>query len=925
MTNERFSLFGSNAGYLEELYQLYKTDPTVVDPAWRSFFERAGFNGVSNGSTNGGGPSASVVHEGLASEPRARFDESHLVQETTRAFRKCGHRAARLSPVIAGGVVQESYLEFLHDELGRTLDQDALSSSVDCEVLGKTCKKFSDIVEKLAEVYCSTVGFEVEHLTSKREREWLYAQIESPERFKGVREPSNQIEIYNRLAQGDLLEAELHRKYVGAKRFSLEGTETLIPVLSSLLEVSAESGVREVVFGMAHRGRLSVLVNILGKPLTSLFLEFEDRTKTTITGAGDVKYHMGFKGTFECSKGSVEMSLLPNPSHLEYVNPVVEGVVRAKQDRDSTADRKAVMPVLMHGDAAFAGQGVVFECLNFAGVEGYTTGGTVHIVINNQIGFTTTPEESRSTRYCTDLAKGLDIPVFHVNAEDPEAACWSIQLAVAYRNHFGKDVLVDLIGFRKYGHNEGDDPSFTQPLMYAELKGREPLWRRYGKSLMERGVLTDTDFSQTVDKYKAHFDEKYDLIKEVEVFTTNAPNPDVAIEKVQTAVPVEQLQDIAKLLVNFPDDFTPHPKLARILEKRSQAVFEGIGIEWGMAEALAFGSLVEAGVPVRLSGQDCRRGTFSHRHLVLDDHNTFRCWSPLGERSKELANGSRFEIHNSTLSEAGVLGFEFGYAAEEQRGLNLWEAQFGDFANGAQGIIDQFISSSEMKWGQLSGVVLLLPHGYEGQGPEHSSARLERFLQLCAQRNMSVCYPSNAKQYYHLLRRQGLLQEKRPLVIMTPKSLLRLPQATSTLPELASGAFERIIVDELVRSKTSKVLPTLICTTGKVYYDFVEALREQGASNYQVVRIEELYPFPDKALRACFEQSGASSVIWVQEEHKNQGPWNFIEPRLRDLLQVPVTYCGREESASTATGSGKYHAKEQREIVERLLALLSAS
>ena len=387
---------------------------------------------------------------------------------------------------------------------------------------------------------------------------------------------------------------------------------------------------REVVFGMAHRGRLSVLVNILGKPLTSLFLEFEDQTKTTITGAGDVKYHMGFKGTFECSKGSVEMSLLPNPSHLEYVNPVVEGVVRAKQDRQVVADRKAVMPVLMHGDAAFAGQGVVFECLNFAGVEGYTTGGTVHIVINNQIGFTTTPEESRSTRYCTDLAKGLDIPVFHVNAEDPEAACWSIQLAVAYRNHFGKDVLVDLIGFRKYGHNEGDDPSFTQPLMYAELKGREPLWRRYGKSLMERGVLTDTDFSQTVDKYKAHFDEKYDLIKEVEVFTTNAPNPDVAIEKVQTAVPVEQLQDIAKLLVNFPDDFTPHPKLARILEKRSQAVFEGIGIEWGMAEALAFGSLVEAGVPVRLSGQDCRRGTFSHRHLVLDDHNTFRCWSPLG-------------------------------------------------------------------------------------------------------------------------------------------------------------------------------------------------------------------------------------------------------------------------------------------------------
>ena len=921
MTSERFSIFGPNAGYLEELYALYKTDPQVVDPAWRSFFERTSSNGGTNGSSNG--DSVTVAHS-RASDRGAHSSEAG-VKEIGSIFRRYGHRCATLSPVQSGGIVSESYETMLSKELGSDVLEPMLETKVSTQVVGEHCETIADAVSVFARTYCSTIGFEVEHVSSKEERDWLYSRIEDPDRINDVREQNAQREIFERLAQGDLLEAELHRKYVGAKRFSLEGTETLIPVLSTLLDFSAEAGVQEVVFGMAHRGRLSVLVNILGKPLTSLFLEFEDRTKTTITGAGDVKYHMGFTGTYESPKGNILTKLLPNPSHLEYVNPVVEGVVRAKQDDDYDGNRRAVMPVLMHGDAAFAGQGVVYECLNFAGVEGYSTGGTVHIVINNQIGFTTTPEESRSTRYCTDLAKGLDIPVFHVNAEDPEAACWVTRLAVDYRNTFGKDVLIDLIGFRKYGHNEGDDPSFTQPLMYAELKGREPLWRRYGKSLVEDKVLTEDEFSSTPTRYKEHFNQKYEIIKEVEVFTTNAPNPEVKIEEVDTKVPAENIQSLAALLVDFPSDFTPHPKLSRILTKRSQAVLDGGAVEWGLAEALAFGTLVEAGIPIRLSGQDCRRGTFSHRHLVLDDHTSLRCWSPLEERAKVLDNGARFEIHNSTLSEAGILGFEFGYAAEEQRGLILWEAQFGDFANGAQGLIDQFISSSEMKWGQLSGVVLLLPHGYEGQGPEHSSARLERFLQLCAQQNMSVCYPSNAKQYYHLLRRQGLTSEKRPVVVMTPKSLLRATHAMSPVEEIANGSFEPIIVDSLVGKlpKKSAKGPVLICTSGKVYYDFCDALKQQEVSNYQIIRIEELYPFPEELLRACAEKARASSIIWVQEEHKNQGAWSYIEPRLRESLKLPVYYCGRDESASTATGSAKYHAGEQSGVVDRLVSQIS--
>ena len=923
MASERFSLFGPNAGYLEELYALYKADPQVVDPAWRLFFERSGVEGKTNGSHNGD----AVVRQqaGVASSDTGDGSHRYLINDIRAVFRRLGHRCASLSPVVAGGIESQSYQEMLFGELSEELNQELLQSRVSASVLGRRCDTFAEVISAYAQTYCATIGFEVEHISDKAERDWLYERIEDPKRFRSVEEQDVRREIFNRLSQGDLLEAELHRKYVGAKRFSLEGTETLIPVLSVMLDSCVQSGVREVVFGMAHRGRLSVLVNILGKPLTSLFLEFEDRTKTTITGAGDVKYHMGFAGTHESSHGAVRTKLLPNPSHLEYVNPVVEGVVRATQDVDYGSDRKVVMPVLMHGDAAFAGQGIVYECLNFAGVEGYTTGGTLHIVINNQIGFTTTPEESRSTRYCTDLAKGLDVPVFHVNAEDPEAACWVAQLAVEYRNTFGKDVIIDLIGFRKYGHNEGDDPSFTQPLMYAELKGREPLWLRYGRSLVESGVLAEDEFSSTPDRYKEHFNQKYDLINEVEVFTTNAPNPDVAIEEVNTTFPTSDIEKLANLLIDFPSDFNPHPKLSRILEKRSQAVLDGGAIEWGMAEALAFGSLIEAGVSIRLSGQDCRRGTFSHRHLVLDDHETLRCWSPLEERAKIISNGARFEIHNSTLSEAGVLGFEFGYAAYDKTGLILWEAQFGDFANGAQGLIDQFVSSSEMKWGQLSGVVLLLPHGYEGQGPEHSSARLERFLQLCAQHNMAVCYPSNAKQYYHLLRRQGLTSEKRPLVIMTPKSLLRAPQAMSQVADLTEGSFEPIVVDPLVSDKSAKTNkgPVLICTSGKVYYDLCDALKEQGAVNYQLVRIEQLYPFPEKLLQDCATEAEASAVVWVQEEHKNQGAWSYIEPRLRESLKLDVSYCGRDESASTATGSATYHAGEQRAVVVSLLDKLS--
>lgn len=937
--DSRYTSFGPNAGYLAELFELYCKDPSLVQPEWADFFRHGGLIGgqdggrngaaVSNGSmsnyTNGsqrgengshGAQGASIAASSqskLQSEMNASANATAI--QAIDAFRRWGHLAAQLSPIQAGGIAPQNIKElipstYLAQEHERGGALQGLYFS------GRAVASLEQLLELLGAIYCGSVGYEFEHISSAEERDWLRSRVESRDQTESPFSSDLRREILQILVRTGLLESELHRKYVGSKWFSVDGNDSLMPALQVLLEQCRITGIKEAVFGMAHRGRINVLVNTLGMPLERLFAEFEDRSIATVVGAGDVKYHLGWQSAYVKDNISVKLELLSNPSHLEFVNPVVEGFVRAKQDSLYDRNRRTVLPVVMHGDAAFAGQGLVFECLNYAGLEGYSTGGTFHIVINNQIGFTTTPDEGRSTRYCTDLAKGLDIPIFHVNTEDPEAACWITQLALEYRNTFGKDVIVDIIGHRKYGHNEGDDPSFTQPLTYQETKSKKQMWQQYAEKLIAAGVVDQAFVDALQADFKREFAAAQERVTAGALGEASAVHGKVQPKAIQTGVAKERLIGIAHQLVAFPEGFVPHPKLLKIIQKRVETVEAGQDIEWGVAEALAYGTLVEEGIPVRLSGQDCRRGTFSHRHLVLDDYEKPECWSPLGELAKRLGKGGRFEVYNSSLSEAGVVGFEFGYAASETNGLTLWEAQFGDFSNGAQGIIDQFISSSEAKWGQLSGVTLLLPHAFEGQGPEHSSARLERYLQLCAEGNMSVCYPTTAAQYFHLLRRQALRELKRPLVVMTPKSLLRLPVATSSIEELIDGAFQPVVVDRPV----AKGAKTAVLMSGKVYYDVVSGLKEQGLQGQvMLARVEELYPFPERELSEFLSQKGIARVVWVQEEPANQGAWSYIEPRLRRLSGREIAYVGRPEAAQTATGSAKHHAQEQKAIVVGVL------
>ena len=923
MSNDSMSVFGSNAEYLAELYQLYQLDPSLVDPTWAQFFEEAGFgksqpstNGHGNGNGNGTHASYVAGHESSrAPGSSAEVAGSEVAARLLDAYLSWGHLKARLSPLRVGGIETLSVdeLELSRYVPGRNPSQVKLG---DVTFGGQSYTSLADLAVALDRTYCGTVGFEFAHIVSSEERRWLRARVEADRVDVGAERCR---EILTELINADLLESELHRKYVGAKRFSLEGNDTLMPLLSEALVTALEQGVQEAVLGMAHRGRLNVLVNALKKPLELLFAEFEDKTLASVVGEGDVKYHLGWEHDLARDGRTLRMSLAPNPSHLEFVNPVVEGIARAKQDRLYNRDRKSVMPIVMHGDAAVAGQGIVFETLNYSRLEGYSTGGTLHIVINNQIGFTTTPDESRSTRYCTDLAKGLDVPIFHVNAEDPEAACWVARLAVEYRNTFGKDVFIDLIGHRKHGHNEGDDPTFTQPLTYAEVKTKEPIWRRYSAELEARGVVPKEYAREAELAYKKTFAGAGEgVVQRVAGEARSCAGLEGA-GQATTRVRRDTLVAIAEKLVAFPQTFSPHPKLAKILEKRVEAVRLGEGIEWGVAEALAFGSLVKDGVGVRLSGQDCRRGTFSQRHLVLDDFERGSSWSPIADLAGQEGSGAFFEVYNSSLSEAAVIGFEFGFAAADQASLVLWEAQFGDFANGGQVIIDQFICSSESKWGQLSGITMLLPHGFEGQGPEHSSARLERYLQLCAHENMVVCYPSTAAQHFHMLRRQGLRATKRPLIAMTPKSLLRLPAAMSAITDFTSSDFREVLADTLAHVEGCD---NLVLMSGKIYHDVSAALRDSNLP-VRLARLEQLYPFPAHAVQELVVETRAKNIFWVQEEPHNQGAWNFVCPRLFDATKITPRYIGRKEAAATATGSGKYHAIEQKQIIEELRAAVT--
>jgi len=780
------------------------------------------------------------------------------------------------------------------------------------------------ILEILQKTYCEKIGVEYMHIQNPEEKVWLQSKMEP---IKNLPDFSPEIKqrILSKLINAETFEHFIHTKFIGHKRFSLEGSETLIPVLDMLLDEASQSNVIEVVLGMAHRGRLNVLANIIGKSYESILSEFEDiQDPNSIAGSGDVKYHLGATGKYKTHNGKmITVSVASNPSHLEWVNPVVEGIVRAKQMRlgDSKAHRK-VLSVLIHGDAAFAGQGIVAETLNLSQLSGYRTGGTVHIIINNQIGFTTTPEDARSSVYASDVAKMIQAPIFHVNGDDPEASLWVTKLAFEYRQIFKKDVVIDLFGYRRHGHNEGDEPGFTQPLLYDIIKNHSSVKEIYENVLLKNQVLSENIIKRMNEEIYNELSEAFDKIRKKSIsFNTDVPLA-VSKEKVESVRPVsetgiseETLKTIVEGTTSLPEEFAIHPKLKKFLEKRKGLVDGKSEAEWAFAETLAFGSLLLEGTPVRLSGQDSVRGTFSQRHLALTDIKSGGEYVPLNHLSK---NQAELEALDSFLSEAAVLGFEYGYSTADPLALVMWEAQFGDFANGAQVIIDNFIVASYEKWQLPNSLVLLLPHGYEGQGPEHSSARLERFLILCAENNMQVCYPSTPAQYFHVLRRQIKNAVQKPLILMTPKSLLRLPEAKSPKEEFINGRFKELIDDDSVNNKNE--IKKVLLTSGKVYYDLIKYRTEKKITDSAIVRVEQFYPYKsDKVKEVLTSYPNAKEVVWVQEEPRNMGAWNFLQNRLTEDLSEgqKLSYSGRPEGASPAVGSAKISRQQQNELVEK--------
>ncbi len=779
------------------------------------------------------------------------------------------------------------------------------------------------ILEILQRTYCEKIGVEYMHIQNPEEKFWLQSKMEP---IKNIPDFSSEIKkrILNKLINAEIFEHFMHTKFIGHKRFSLEGSETLIPVLDMLLDEASQANVLEVVLGMAHRGRLNVLANVIGKSYESILSEFEDiQDPNSIEGSGDVKYHLGATGKYKTHNGKmITVSVASNPSHLEWVNPVVEGIVRAKQTRlgDNKAHSK-ILSVLIHGDAAFAGQGIVAETLNLSQLSGYRTGGTVHIIINNQIGFTTTPEDARSSVYASDVAKMIQAPIFHVNGDDPEASLWVTKLAFEYRQIFKKDVVIDLFGYRRHGHNEGDEPGFTQPLLYDIIKSHPSVKEIYENALLKSHMLSEETIQRMNEEISNDLSEAFDKIKKRSIsFNSDVPLA-IPKEKIESIKPVtdtniseETLKTIVEKTTSLPEGFTIHPKLKKFLEKRKDLVEGKSEAEWAFAETLAFGSLLLEGTPVRLSGQDSVRGTFSQRHLALTDIKSGIEYVPLNYLSK---NQAQLEALDSFLSEAAVLGFEYGYSTADPLALVLWEAQFGDFANSAQVIIDNFIVASYEKWQLPNSLVLLLPHGYEGQGPEHSSARLERFLILCAEENIQVCYPSTPAQYFHVLRRQMKNAVQKPLILMTPKSLLRLPEAKSPKEEFTSGSFREIIDDDSINKKDN--VRKVLLTSGKVYYDLIKFRSDNKISDTAIVRVEQFYPYKSNPVKEILNSyTGAKEIVWVQEEPSNMGAWHFLYPRISDDLGKgqKLTYSGRPEGASPAVGSAKISGQQQKELVE---------
>ena len=898
-----------NRDLVDDAYARWRTNPGSVDPSWQAFFAGVEFGG--NGAAAGPDPCGPEVTVAT----RLQTGAVRLIN----AYRDLGHLAAHLNPLDpeppkTPWLISLERFHLTEADLGQPVDVSMFFGMDGPAPLGA-------LYAALRETYCRTLGVEYMHIQDIAARKFLGEWME-PRRNRPNLSRRQKLRVLMTLHWAELFEKYLHTKYVGQKRFSLEGGETLIPVIDALVERAPGLGVQEFVIGMAHRGRLNVLANILRKPFAEIFNEFEDRYVPNATdGDGDVKYHMGFSADVTTTDGGkLHLSLSPNPSHLEIVDPVVEGRVRAKQRRFNDADRTRGVPLLVHGDAAFAGQGVIAETLNMANLSGYRTGGTVHVVVNNQIGFTTSPRDARSTQYCTDIAKFIQAPIFHVNAEDPEAAVYAAELALEYRQRFKSDVVIDLVCYRKWGHNEGDEPSFTQPVEYRKIRAKESPSAVYTRQLVAEGALKPDEAGAIDAEFRAKLDAALKEVKEspprkkgMRAFTgvwrhlTREAAPDPGT----TAVPAAVLDRIATGLAAVPPGFAVHPKLKEILDKRKADVLGRKLLDWGTGEALAFGSLVLEGHAVRLSGQDSRRGTFSHRHAVLYDYETGQPYCPLAHLDPAQAP---FDAYDSLLSEAAVLGFEYGYSLDDPDTLVLWEAQFGDFANGAQVIIDQFIASGESKWNRASGVTLLLPHGYEGAGPEHSSARPERFLQLCAEDNIQVCNFTTPANLFHGLRRQVKRPFRKPLVVMTPKSLLRHPKAVSPVEEFATGRFREVIDDTL--EAPDRVRRVLACS-GKVYYDLIAKRAELKTDEVAVVRVEQLYPWPEEPLRAVLGRyRRAVEWKWVQEESQNMGAWFFAEPRLR-ALGFPFDYVGRDASASPATGSKHVHDLEQAELLEK--------
>ncbi|MXZ79905.1 MAG: 2-oxoglutarate dehydrogenase E1 component, partial [Gammaproteobacteria bacterium] len=785
-----------------------------------------------------------------------------------------------------------------------------------------------DILAFLRKVYCGRIGYELNHINSREKRLWLCRRIETrfPEDACTVEEKLKTLE---RLVAAEGLEKYLHTKYVGQKRFSLEGGDALIPMIADLVQQFGSRGVKEVVIGMAHRGRLNVLVNILGKSPRELFSEFEGkydfRNSDTVTG--DVKYHQGFSSDIKTQAGNVHVALSFNPSHLEIINPVVQGSVRARQERRQDMDRSEVVPILVHGDASFAGQGVVMETLNMAQTRGFSTGGTVHIIVNNQIGFTTNTLDARSTLYCTEVAKLVQAPIFHINGDDPDAVMYATRLALEYRMRFRQDVVLDLVCYRRHGHNEADEPTITQPIMYGKIRKHPTPREIYAKTLLGQGLVTETGVRDMVKAYRDRLDQGNVVAGQVidpnKALVTINWTPYMGEdwrEEVDTGVVESRLAELAEILSRSPDDFVVHPKVNAILKDRIEMARGDKPMDWGCAEMLSYATLLDQGYMVRMSGQDAGRGTFSHRHATLHDQSQARTYIPMQYNITE--NPSDFLVINSLLSEEAVLGFEYGYATTEPRALVIWEGQFGDFVNGAQVLIDQFISSGYSKWSRICNLVMYLPHGLEGQGPEHSSARLERFLQLCASDNMQVCIPTTPAQMFHLLRRQMLRSFRRPLIIMTPKSLLRHRLSVSSATDLTQGRFEPVL-GEVDKIDPSRVRRVVICS-GKVYFDILEQRRLKKIGNIALLRLEQIYPFPNRELSQIMHRfSKAEEIVWCQEEPKNQGSWYQIYYSLTRLLKQKqrLHYIGREESASPAVGYYQLHIQQQQHIVNSALSI----